>query len=153
MSYTRASANTHLANELAMLAADAQQLTTDSGGGFGPAIDKALRAMGTAETALSTATVDDASVSAFLALCEYYALVRIWRTLATRADPANVRGVNSSRAQVVLQVKDLVIEAANACAGYGYPVGAPVAGGAGSGGSWQAGSLTLDIIEPWDVSV
>lgn len=153
MSYTRASATTHLSNELAMLAKDASQLVTDSATGFGPAIDKALRTLGTAETALATATVADTSVPVFLALCEYYALVRIWRTLATRADPVSARGVLSARAQVVQQVKDLVTEAANTCASYGYPVGTPVAGGAGSGGSWQAGSLTLDIIEPWDVSV
>ena len=113
-----------------MLSADTGQPTTDSIAGFRPAIDKALRALGTPEADLSEATVADGSVPAFLALCEYHALVRIWHALATRADPAGVRNVNSARAQVVQHVKDQVADLAATCASLGYPVGG--AGGAGA---------------------
>jgi len=148
MSYTRASATTHLSNEFAALVSETGQLLTDSAGGFGPAIDRALRSLGTAETALSMATVVDASVPAFLALCEYYALARIWRSLATKAD-VSARNVMGPRTQVFQHAKDLMEMAANECAALGYPVGSL---GASATGSWQVGSLTLDIIEPWDVS-
>jgi hypothetical protein len=151
MAYTRTSATTHLSNEFAALASETGQAVTDSTAGFGPAIDRALRTLGVTEADLAAATVADANVPAFLALCEYHALARIWRSLATRAD-VSARNVMGPRAQVFQHVKDLVTEAANTCASYGYPVGTPIAGGAGSGGSWQAGSLTLDIIEPWDVT-
>ena len=89
----------------------------------------------------------DANVPAFLALCEYHALARIWRALATRAD-VSARNVMGPRAQVFQHVKDLMEMAAAECASLGYPVGSL---GAASG-SWQVGSLTLDIIEPWDMS-
>lgn len=132
MSFTRANAATHLSNELVALISETGQQTTDSGGGFGPAIDKALRMIGTAEDALETATVDDIGVPAFLALCEYYALTRIWHSLATRAD-VSARNVMGPRAQIFQHVKDLVTEAAITCAMYGYPVGS--AGGAGGTGT------------------
>ena len=148
MAYTRASATTHLSNEFAALASETGQLTTDSTGGFGPAIDRALRTLGVTEANLATATVTDANVPAFLALCEYHALARIWRALATKAD-VSARNVMGPRAQIFQHAKDLMEMAANECAALGYPVGSL---GATASGSWQTGSLTLDIIEPWDVS-
>jgi hypothetical protein len=149
MGYTRVSATTHLANELAKLAAETGQVLTDSAAGFGPAIDRALRTLGVAEASLATTTVDDDDVPAYLALCEYHALARIWRALATRAD-VSARNVMGPRAQVFQHVKDLMEMAANECAALGYPVGS--LGASASGGSWNVGSLTLDFIEPVDPS-
>ena len=91
----------------------------------------------------------DANVPAFLALCEYHALARIWRALATRAD-VSARSVMGPRAQVFQHVKDLMEMAAAECASMGYPVGSLGVGAAS--GSWQIGSLTLDFIEPWDMT-
>ena len=122
MSYTRAQMKTYLSLELAALAAEAKQVTTDTAAGFGPAIDKALRTLGCGETALPTATVADGDVPAYLALSKYHALLRIWATLATRAD-VQARNVMGPRAQVFQHVRDLVNLAAAECATLGYPVG------------------------------
>jgi hypothetical protein len=122
MGYTRVQVKTYLVNELAALVAEAKQPATDSPAGFGPAIDKALRTLGYAETTLATATVSDAQVPAYLALSKYHALLRIWATLATRAD-VQARNVMGPRAQVFQHVRDLVNIAAAECATFGYPVG------------------------------
>lgn len=145
MSYTRAQAATHLTNELGALALEAKQVTTDSAAGWGPAIDKALRTLGTAESSLATATVVDADVPAYLALCEYHALVRFWRTVATRADVA-ARNVMGPRAQVFQHVKDLLEIAAINCANLGYTVSGPY--GAGGASGWEYGTLNVDFVEP-----
>jgi hypothetical protein len=123
MAYTRAQMTQYLSYELAALTAEAKLLGHDYPDGFAPSIDKALRALGTAEAALSTATVTDGDVPAYMALSKYHALVRIWATIATRAD-VQARNVMGPRAQVFQHVRDLVNLAAAECATYGYPVGA-----------------------------
>jgi hypothetical protein len=122
MSYTRAQVKTYLSFELGSLALEAKQATTDSAAGFGPAIDKALRTLGYAESALATAAASDSEVPAYLALSKYHALLRIWATIATRAD-VQARNVMGPRAQVFQHVRDLVNIAAAECATFGYPVG------------------------------
>ena len=122
MSYTRAQVTVYLADELASLTAEAKQTPADAPPGFGPAIDKALRMLGYAESALPIALVADSEVPAYLALSKYHALVRIWATIATRAD-VQARNVMGPRAQVFQHVRDLVNLAAAECASYGYVVG------------------------------
>jgi hypothetical protein len=130
---TRAQGLTHLQNEFSALAAEAKQDTTDSAAGFGPALDRAFLALGT------TGTAPDADTGAFMALAEYHALHRLWRTLATRAD-VQARNVMGPRAQVFQHVKDLMAEASERCAELGYPVHGTAA--------WSYGQINLDYLEP-----
>lgn len=140
MSYTRASATSHLAVQFATLATETGQVTTDTSAGFGPAIDQALRKIGgTAEADLATATVADATVPAFLALAEYYALTRFARALATRVD-FGVPTVEADRPRIFAHIDRLIKLAREECAAQGYPVDGSE--------SWSFARLQLDYIEP-----
>jgi len=138
MTVTRAQALFHLQYEFDALARETKQETSDSDSGFGPALDKALRALGTADADLSAGTVTDAQAPALLALAEYHALQRFWRALAARGDTSG-RNVLGPRSIVFQQVKDLLVEASDRCAELGYPV----RGGQG----FEFGRLNLDYIE------
>lgn len=140
MSYTRAAAAGHLAVQFATLATETGQATGDTSAGFGPAIDQALRKIGgTAEADMATATVTDANTPAFLALAEYYALVRFARALATRID-TGITATEGDREQMFANVRKLIEIAKFEAAGYGYPVDGSSA--------WTSTSLQLDYIEP-----
>lgn len=140
MSYSRASTASYLAVQFATLATETGQTTGDTSGGFGPAIDNALRKLGgTAEADLATASVADANVPAFLALCEYYALVRFARALATRVD-TGITAVEGDREQMFSHVRQLIAMAREECAAQGYPVDGSEA--------WSYARLQLDYIEP-----
>jgi hypothetical protein len=136
---TRATLTTHLATEFAFLAAETGQVVTDTTAGFGPALDRALRAMGVAETALATATVVDANVPAVYALAEYFALLRFQRALAVRGDIDGAKAIGP-RAQIFQHVRDMLADAVIACQALGYDLRAAAA--------WEFAHLTLDYIEP-----
>ena len=82
----RDEAITHLGHEFAELIVEAGIAATDTADGLGPAVDAALRRLGRGESALASAQVADADVTAFLTLCDYYALRRLWRALSTRGE-------------------------------------------------------------------
>ena len=140
MSYTRASAASYLAVQFATLATETDQATTDTSAGFGPALDQALRKIGgTAEADLAAATVADATVPAFLALAEYYALRRFARALATRVD-FGAPTVEGDRPRIFQHISRLIVMAREECAAQGYPLdGSEI---------WSYTSLQLDYIEP-----
>lgn len=109
----------HLVNEFGKLATETGQVTTDSLAGYGPAIDRALRRLGVAETDLATAELDDADGPAAFALAEYYALLRFQRALAVRGD-IDGASVIGPRSQVFQQVRDMLADAKLACEALGY---------------------------------
>ncbi len=136
--FTRSQALDHLANEFAALAVEIGLPESDTQDGFGPPLDRALRALGYAEFALPTASVTDTEIPAFLALAEYYALLRFQRALAVRGD-IDKQKLIGPRSQIFQQVRDLLDAARDNCASYGYALtGAP---------AWEFGQLGLDYIE------
>lgn len=140
MTINRTQAAAHLRAQFDVLASEIGQTSNDdSATGFGPDIDAALRRLGTAQADLAAATVTDANAVAFLALCEYFALRRISRKLASYTE-WRAGDVVGKENQVFEQVKAMMAEAAEQCAGLGYPMdGTP---------AWGVSSFTLDFIEP-----
>lgn len=140
MSYSRSSAASYLAVQFATLCTETGQATSDTASGFGPALDNALRRLGgVAEAGLSSATLADEDVPAFLALAEYYALVRFARALATRVD-TGITAVEGNREQLFAHVQKLIALAATDCSAQGYPVDGAQ--------TWSSARLQLDYIEP-----
>jgi hypothetical protein len=139
MTLSRASTVTYLAAEFAALLTESGVGATDITAGLGPPVDNALRQMEVAEADLATTTVADADVSAYLALCEYYALARICRALANRGD-IDARNTIGPRSIVFQQARDLMQQAEAKCAAFGYAVT--------GGGSFEFGRLVLDYTEP-----
>jgi len=139
MAYTRTQATTHLSNELGEIADEVGQVKTDSAAGFGPALDRALRKLGVGESGLATATVADADVEAYMALCEFYALQRMWRNLSVRGD-VDGQSVIGPRSGVFYRVERLFHQAKEMCEALGYTVDSTAA--------WESGKLNLDYIEP-----
>ena len=144
MSMTRAQAATYLDQQFSALATQlGQSATDDSADGYGPDIDQALRQMGVGESSLSSATVADDDVPAFLALCDYYAARRFWRGLSLSTDVA-LGPRREQRSRWADTLAGIVQEAADRAAGLGYPVDATPA--------WSLDRLSLDFIEPEETS-
>lgn len=140
---TRDELATYLDDQFGALAAEAAGTaagTIDPVDDYRTATDQALRALGTAETALATATVLDANVGDYLALGEYYALVLLCRRLAVRADvtvgDAHKRG-HQIAAQAALLREEALAEITRR--GYGPH-------------TLTTGRITLDALEPADAT-
>jgi len=105
---------------------------------YGDAINQALRALGTLQGDLPTATVLDAQVSDSIALAEYYSLQRFARALALQVDITLDAPVESKkRSQMFTQVTALLALARADVKARGY-----------LDQSWELGRLSLDFIEP-----
>ena len=141
MTLTRTEAAAILHADMQSLAAEVRQTTSDAAAtGYGPDLDKALRRLGTAESSLSSATVADSDVPAFLALARYYALSRFAARVATKVD-TGATAVEGDRNTIFDNVKELLDAAAEECAGFGYPVDKAAA-------ATSLIALNLDFLEP-----
>lgn len=137
----RADALTHLQNQFSALATATGQATTDTANGYGPALDQALRQLGYTSDQLADADTTDAQTPDYLALAEYYALVRFWRALVTNVDvAADAPSMRKSFSQIVKHVKELVDAAKADLTERGY-----------LDGSWTMGVINLDLYEPSEV--
>lgn len=138
MSLSRADLLLHLQSEFAALATDTGQATTDTAGGFGPAIDYALRQTGTAQADVATRTVPAGSEDDGLLLAEYAALRRFARALAGRVDISlDAPSASRRESQAFAQVKVLLDAVRKELEECGYLASA-----------FTLGSLNLDIFEP-----
>lgn len=137
----RTSATTWLAEryrELVTYAKFTSQNTTDA---YNGALDMALRQLGYAESALSTADVPDSSVLKYLALLRYYALDRFATLLTVQFDVEAGQGaIKATRSQAYKAVLSEKSQAAAELTQYGINVG--------SVESFQMGRVTLDFLEP-----
>lgn len=95
----------------------------DTKGGFGSAIDSALREMGYTQDELATADVAAADVRAYLALCDYYALKLLKTYLAGDVDIAASAAdgqVNKKRSQAYAMTDGLLKDAREEVVRLGY---------------------------------
>jgi len=105
---------------------------------YGDAVNQTLRALGTLQGDLPTASVLDAQVSDAIALAEYYSLQRFARALALQVDITLDAPVESKkRSQMFTQVTALLALARADVKARGY-----------LDQSWELGRLSLDFIEP-----
>jgi hypothetical protein len=136
---TRDDLATYLDDQLGALAAEAAGAAAepvDPIDDYRSAIDQALRALGTAESSLATATVAQGNVGDYLALGEYYALVLLCRRLATRAD-VTVGDVHKRAHQIAAQAALLRDQALAEITRRGY-----------GPHTLAVGRITLDSVEP-----
>lgn len=102
------------ADALAYAQQEYAELATETGlspsallAAYTTAIDHSLRGLGVPESALATYESQDSQVVSYLALLDYYVLVRFARVFALRAD-VNVAGsVSTTQSQVYKQVAAL----------------------------------------------
>lgn len=134
----RSGALTHLVNQFSALATLTGQAVTDTAAGYGPAIDQALRQLGYSAAGLAAADVSDADTADYLALAEYFALVRFSRALAINVD-IEIDGPRAvaKRSQAFTATKELIAESRKQLQDLGY-----------LGAGFEAGYLTLDFLEP-----
>lgn len=139
MTISRAQLAAYLDQDFGALAdAIGQTADDDSIVGYGPDIDNALRKLGTSESELEGATVEEGKRDAVFTLAEYYAARRIWRHLASRAN-VKVDDSQFDYRQVLTSIKQVVDDARQQCQALGYDV---------TGGGWGVGQLNLDWLEP-----
>lgn len=134
----RTDALTYLVHQFAGLATVTGQATTDTAAGYGPALDQALRTLGYSADQLAAADVPDADTTAYLALAEYYALVRFSRALIVSVDEERQTGTGKrSRSNMADKVRALLEESRKALTEMGY-----------LGAAWESGALSMDFLEP-----
>ncbi|MBA2678278.1 MAG: hypothetical protein H0U76_07795 [Ktedonobacteraceae bacterium] len=137
----RTAALAYLQTEFRELADDAKFTSSQYITAYNTAIDMSLRHLGTQETDLATATVDQAHILPFLALLTYYALKRFARLLAIRFDVAVGNGaVDAKRSQAYKMIQEQIKDAEQQLIKLGYDVGGSP--------SFQVGRINLDFNEP-----
>jgi hypothetical protein len=137
----RTAATTYLTQQYRELTADAKFDTQQTDDAYSNAIDMSLRYLGTDETDLATADVEQANVLKYLALLDYFALERFNTLLSVRFDVSFPGPVSAKRSQAFQQVGALLSRAENKLAALGIVIGA-------SGDSVQFGFINLDFLEP-----
>lgn len=105
---------------------------------YDPAIDQALRALGTPQDNLATATVTDDQTADAIALAEYYSLLRFARALTQQVD-ISLDGprLDKKRSQSFAHVQLLLTQARAELTVRGY-----------LGSGWDIQRLELDYLEP-----
>lgn len=137
----RTAASAYLTQEYRELATDAKLTDQQITDAYNAAIDMSLRQLGTQETDLATASVDQINIIKYLALLNYYALKRFARMLAIKYDVAVGSGaVDAKRSQAFNHVSALLQDAEEQLLKLGIDVG--------GGPSFQLGSINLDYNEP-----
>lgn len=104
MPLTRAQSVTYLAGAFDVLALDVGVTATDDAVGWGLAVDAALRALGTAEADLATATASDSATPAYLAVLRYFALDHLAAKLLGRVSTTTEAGLKRERQQAYANV-------------------------------------------------
>lgn len=141
MSLSRAGAAAIIAAENAELFASLGVGTGDTSGALKEPIDAALRVLGVAESALSSATVPDDDRAGFLAVLTYRALLRLQRAAAGRKQSISGNGVSINYGDLSSRINALLADALTQMAIYGRGI------------TMASGSFGLDTIEPEEVAV
>ena len=137
----RTDASAYLTEEYRELATDAKFSDDQTTAAYNTAIDMSLRQLGFAEADLASADTVQADTLKYLALLNYYALVRFSRLLSIRFDVKAGNGaIEASRSQAFKAVSELMEQAAMDLQQYGISVG--------GSGSFTLGRMTLDFLEP-----
>lgn len=132
----------HLQNQFSALATETGQATTDTAAGYGPALDAALRELGYTADQLADADTTDAQDGDYLALAEYYALVRFARSLVVKVNVSvDAPAVRKDRNQAYQGVLKLIELSKADLEDRGYLAS-----------SWSMGYLNLDFLEPSEVA-
>lgn len=123
---TRDHAAHYLDSQFSSLAAAVDQAdNSDGDSGYGADIDNALRQLGTSESDLASATVEDGDRAAYYALAKYYALDRFLTQLLDRVNTSTGRTSYNFTDQRE-RLEERLKAAARVCAALGYDV-APTA--------------------------
>jgi hypothetical protein len=137
MTIARATVAEYLDEQYSSLAAAVDQ-NADVELGYKPDIDNALRTLGTSESTLATATVEDSSRGAYLALAEYFAARRFWRQLGSRVNTRT--GLNTyDFSDSIKAAKEMMDDAKTRCTALGYDV---------TGTGWAIFDMSTDWLEP-----
>ena len=115
----RATAQTYLENEYADLATEAGIDHTTQTLAYTTVIDQALRALGFVESALPTAVASDPQTPGYIALLDYFVLVRYLRLFTPRVDVKVVRTLEATRSQILGHIHTLLDEAQARCSQLG----------------------------------
>jgi hypothetical protein len=137
----RTAATAYLVQQFRELATDAKFTTDNTTAAYSNAIDMSLRWLGTDETDLATADVEQADMLKYLALLDYFALERFNTLLSIRFDVSFPGPVSAKRSQEFSQVSTLLARAENKLASLGIVIGA-------SGEAAQFGFINFDFLEP-----
>jgi len=127
-----------LTEEFADLATETAWASGTISSAYGVVLDQSLRALGYQESDLATATVDQAHVVSYLALCDYYALSRFAKFFATRMDVSVAPNISAKHSQVATHVNTLLKNAEKRLMQLGV---GPIE-------QFQTGRFTLDFLEP-----
>jgi hypothetical protein len=111
----RAQAQTYLENAYQDLATEAGIDHTTQTLAYQTAIDQALRQLGFVETDLPTAVATDPQTMAYIALLDYFVLLRYLRIFTPRVDVKIVRMLESNRSQILGHIHTLLDEAQARC--------------------------------------
>ena len=107
MAISRSDLVDYATNRYSGLLTNARISQTDDAAGIGPDIDCALRALGIAESDLSTPTIDDTAARDIYAIVDYCILYRALLGVSVQTDVNGANGViRSSRSQLYNQFKD-----------------------------------------------
>lgn len=111
------------------LAAETGQPTGDVAGGWKEVIDSALRAIGTPQSGLATATVSEAQWPEFVAYLRLFGLRQLYGDLVLSADKVSVGGgeLSIDRSTRLTGLASLIARAEADLAGFGG-AGRPVSG-------------------------
>ena len=139
----RSTALTYLQSEYLELATEAKFTDVQIIGAYNNAIDMSMRYLGVAETDLQTTDVSQTSVLVYIALMNYFALLRIQRIFSLRFDVIVAGAINAKRSQLFAQMKELLADAEQQCANLGVPIGS---------GAFSLGRVELDYLEPGKVT-
>ncbi len=134
----RPTATNYLQEEYQDLATETAWASGTITSAYNVVLDQSLRALGYQESDLATANVDQAHVIAYLALCDYYALLRYAKFFATRMDVSVAPNISAKHSQVATQVNTLLKNAEKRLMQLGV---GPIE-------QFQSGRFTLDFLEP-----
>lgn len=134
----RTTALDYLTNTYSELATEANWSASTKLFAYSLAIDQSLRSLGFNEDSLPTAQVADEDVIAYLALLDYFALLRYSTAFSTRSD-VNVSGaISASQSQVFSHVRSMLAKAEDRLTGLGLSTVEQV----------TTGRFNLDFLEP-----
>lgn len=141
----RSSAVNLLTQQYRELATDAEFTTQDTTDAYDAAIDMSLRQLGTQESDLATADVEQPNVLKYIALLNYYTLKRFSTLYSIKFDvEAGQKEIVAALSQAFKMITVLLAQAAEELTQYGIFVG--------SSQGFQMGRMTLDYLEPSTLS-
>jgi hypothetical protein len=134
----RVAALAYIAGEFTTLATEADVTVTDTSAGFKTAIDTALRELGYSESDLASADVPTSLTNDYVKLLDYYALVKLARSLAIYADVrVDAPTVEKKKSQIYANVMKLLGLAKADIETLGYGLA-----------EYTSGFINFDYLEP-----